>query len=137
MHEQRQTAFTSHASILVIQPKLISNFARAAANCFAKANTVTVDLFQQHWDSAHNMSRGIALNPEDTGHGPYRRINPISSKPAVASPAQRATTNRGQGHTHRRKLRETARTQGVSRPARAFHAATCWWRQRGQPTLAT
>ena len=52
-----------------------------------KANTVTVDLFTQHWDSAHNMSRGMALNNEDAGHGPYRRINPTARKQRLNNPA--------------------------------------------------
>ena len=85
--EQRHAAFANHANILVIQLKLISDFARAAASCFTKAKPVTWDLFEQHWDSAHNKSRGMALDNEDIVHGPYRRINPISSKTAVAKPA--------------------------------------------------
>ena len=71
----------------MIQPKLITHFARAAANCFTKANTVTVDLFTQHWDSAPNMSQGVALNNENAGHGPYRRINPTARKQRLAKPA--------------------------------------------------
>ena len=47
--EQRHTAFANPANIFVIQPKLNSDFARAAASCFTKANTVTEDLFTQQW----------------------------------------------------------------------------------------
>ena len=107
--EQRHTAFANHANILVIQPKLISNFARAAASCFTKANTVTGDLFKQHWDSAHNMSRGIALNNEDTGHCPDRRINPTARNSGWHNPLN-----------EQQQLRETTRPQGYRDPLERF-----------------
>ena len=84
MHEQRQTAFASHTIILVIQPKLIITFARAAAYCFYKSEFSHKRLIRQRWDSALKESRGKALDNGDTGHGPYRGIKPISSKTAVA-----------------------------------------------------
>ena len=85
-----------------------------------KANSATEDLFEQHWGKAHNMSRGIALNDEDTGHGPYRRINPIARKQLWQNPLNEQQRNRGHGPTHEHKLRETTRTQGYHDPLERF-----------------
>ena len=92
--EQRQTAFANHANMLVIQPKLISDFARATASCFARPC-----LYHKQRANAPNTATrpraypGLPPKPSTPNTKPHtkrRRTHPQENAQRESHPQQRS-----------------------------------------------